>query len=614
MKEKNGDPDLGIVNIIGDITQLDFSGYGLGDYQLSNLTHLPLSEKFAHLNLECGNTSYNSQPYNDDLSRLLPHPILQHLESLAVVDDLSVASEYLASAPHIFPNLHTLESTLEFSNTFHPLPLEQFPKLGAVNMYKTAIQQSLITCVETAAQYNKVTTTTPPPVPPQPPHTSPLTELTFGFNLQSVTYGSPFVTVYLNHDASKVNIRIDPKSTPEQKTSIFHALSQSPLLSNITTITIQPSFREDCAHEFIQSPFLSQSFVNIKHLNIDGGIYCREWLSSFLSRLETSGIKLESMQLTYNYTSFPMQLLATSPLFSQLKSWTTGSLHSPHLRIPDYYVLTDLGRPNPHLLWDATWKEFIMGPNLSNLTRFTAPSTGFHAGRIYELSLKDLVALLTSPMMSNDLTELAIWRDGGATKINDETLEQIFTARVVPGDKTTPLKFQQLKRLELSSAGPIGARGVAAIVQNLPKLTHLDLENGSTDDDAINELVRHEDDNPLYPSPALPNLTHLNLTGNSLTHVACELLSRSQLLDQLEVLKLSQNNRIQWSGMEKLLTSPLLSNMKKIEVSGYFKTRYNANYPKPKHCEIRWRDDARYSSDEEDEDEEDWDEEDWDGE
>ena len=168
-------------------------------------------------------------------------------------------------------------------------------------------------------------------------------------------------------------------------------------------------------------------------------------------------------------------------------------------------------------------------------------------------------------MMSNDLVELKPSCYGRST--TDDVIETIFTARVIPGDETSPLKFGKLQRLHCHYS-KIGARGINAIVQNLPQLTHLDLTICKTFDDAamtMTALIGDEHVDPLQPYPALPNLIYLSLRGSSITDQGCIELSKSQLLDQLEYLTLKclvERGTTQ-IGETALLTTPLYSNMRK---------------------------------------------------
>ena len=223
------------------------------------------------------------------------------------------------------------------------------------------------------------------------------------------------------------------------------------------------------------------------------------------------------------------------------------------------------------------WEQLVQSPNISKLTTLRIPILDHNSSRSDHLIGQDLISLLTSPMMSNDLIELDLYNV--CTAITDDVIETIFTTRVIPGDETSPLKFGKLQKL-CCSKSQIGVRGINAIVQNLPQLTQLDLSYCKNfDDAAITALIIGDDERPHHhhhhpTSPALPNLTHLYLFHNaSITNKGCLRLSQSQLLDQLVVLNLDlgpqqPHHRPRRSsptttivGFKTILTTPLFSNM-----------------------------------------------------
>ena len=178
-----------------------------------------------------------------------------------------------------------------------------------------------------------------------------------------------------------------------------------------------------------------------------------------------------------------------------------------------------------------------------------------------------LISLLTSPLLSNNLFELRLPRHCSRL-ITDDLIESILTARVIPGDETTPLKFGKLQHLYLNQS-QIGPRTIQLIIQNLPQLTHLDLNGcNQIDDAAVTALIGHEHDDLRYPYPALPNLIHLGLFQSSITDQTFINLSQSQLLDQLEKLNMSSVHLPipSQQAAEAIFQTPSFSNMKSIYI------------------------------------------------
>ena len=273
---------------------------------------------------------------------------------------------------------------------------------------------------------------------------------------------------------------------------------------------------------FIQSPYLWSP--KLKHLQLSDFAGPEDSassldLASLLHTLDTANVKLETFDFG-SPSTMSLDLFSSSSCFSQLQSFGL-----------DFFTLSPssqtAARDPSAKDWSGALQRFAQSPNLSNLTRFTIPPLHDH-----KWTRQQLVSLLTSPMLSNNLVELDCSHLN--TLIKYDLMETILTARVIPGDETSPLKFGKLQKLNLNET-KLGRRTIELIVQNLPELTHLNLSHCSNiTDAAITALIGDEHNDLKYPYPALPNLTHLDLSYCSVTEEGLIELSKSQLLDQLE--------------------------------------------------------------------------------
>ena len=114
------------------------------------------------------------------------------------------------------------------------------------------------------------------------------------------------------------------------------------------------------------------------------------------------------------------------------------------------------------------------------------------------------------------------------------------------------------------SAGPINDDAILFIVQYVPevdqKTTTMDIDGDGGDDGKEQGYQQYLlDTNPPTSFP-LPRLTDLRWAPNNLSGVGLELLSKSQLLDQLIVLDIGYHY-INQPLVVPLLTTPLVSNL-----------------------------------------------------
>ena len=168
--------------------------------------------------------------------------------------------------------------------------------------------------------------------------------------------------------------------------------------------------------------------------------------------------------------------------------------------------------------------------------------------------------------MPNNIVEL----DNFKCPMNDVTVKTICTARVIPNDETSPLKYGQL--CKLSCKNPTN-NGLKLILDNLAELTHLEIHDA--DDETITTLLASElaglDD--LYTN--LPNLTHLDLPSSRITSNGLIQLSQSQLFCQLERLDVRNCGATPWDGgvqlppgLKAILTNSRRSNLKHLNLTG----------------------------------------------
>ena len=218
-------------------------------------------------------------------------------------------------------------------------------------------------------------------------------------------------------DLSRVSFSCDNLST----------ITQCPFLSNLTALKLNIFVYVNVDH-LIQSPFLLSP--KLKHLELNIRSY--QNLTALVTALDAANPKLE----TYGWRGqlLPLDTLATSPVFSQLKhchfdygSLTKTSFPTAITNVSNNNTLVNDTNNQPS--WDIKWKQFIQSPNLSNFVTFTLPWL-YYNNVLHEWTEQDAISLLTSPMMSNGLVELNI--SAGRGSITDDVIDAIFTARVMP--------------------------------------------------------------------------------------------------------------------------------------------------------------------------------------
>ena len=619
----NGEKHLAdriLVELIESITILDFSYYvginkkPMGDdsHPFVNLVHLPFSPSLAHLNLS--NTPIGK---SDECMEVLSHPIFQHLVTLDLSDTKIKNIDPLFNAPHIFPNLHTINLSRN-NHLFIPqiATTTQFPNLKVLNLVSTNIDgtlagfsifnppltPSLSSTTTSAAETTPTAAATTHPSSHIPPLRNPPFQLEklilTAPNGRTILYDfdpnslislsrSPHLAqlkeLYISSDVmSSDTIRqvFDPEhSMLKDLTGLYvtsclnpfqlQALGESPLLSNLTSLelycdatlpknlsNVQIKLRNEAFQQFLQSPFLWTS--KLKHLKIWSGLGQLEHLTTrvnhwscftfhdIIRTLNTANIKLETLKLTS--TSSDWESVLTEPCFSNLKE----------LKIESNEL-----KPLNHFTPD----QFLKLHFLPNIERFPF--------RLNQFDQHDLVRILSSPKMSNNLIEFNLW---GYKYPVSEVIKTLCTQRVIPGDETSPLKYGKLKKLHLGFTGVTDA-DVELIVANLTQLTHLNLSQEpdrflvrTITDKTITTLLATEHGNPDHPYTSLPNLVHLDLMGTGITCNGLVQLSKSQLLDQLETLHLDQTSVLPWRdvrqpappGLHALLTTPRVSNLKRL--------------------------------------------------
>ena len=200
-------------------------------------------------------------------------------------------------------------------------------------------------------------------------------------------------------------------------------------------------------------------------------------------------------------------------------------------------------------------------PNISNLTRLTL--TGAVHGAIISCGSEALSTLFASNKMSNGLVDLDLSFSG----IDHAILQQISALRIDPTDPTSPLKYANLTKLNVSDA-PVDSSGIKAICDNFTELVELDLSNlhnGPTQgitDTALSHIIHSN----------LHNLTKLHLGLSPITVNGFQQLAESQLLDQLKVLDCSDGYSLAL-GITHILKSPLVSNL--TSLGFYLGPRFN---------------------------------------
>ena len=150
----------------------------------------------------------------------------------------------------------------------------------------------------------------------------------------------------------------------------------------------------------------------------------------------------------------------------------------------------------------------------------------------------------------------------------NDAIAALCTKRTIPNDKTSPLKFGKLEKLRLRARSWIRDREAQLIIENLHELKHLDLSSTATiTNKTITALLSTENHNPIYPSTSLPNLIHLDLGATLIDDMGAIAFSQSQLLDQLEWFRLSDYSGARNPGVKELLTTPLVSNLRYLDIA-----------------------------------------------
>lgn len=117
---------------------------------------------------------------------------------------------------------------------------------------------------------------------------------------------------------------------------------------------------------------------------------------------------------------------------------------------------------------------------------------------------------LSSPPLSNDLVGLDL-RHYYPDQLDEIRLDDIITTlctqRILPGDETSPLKFGNLRKLDLRGK-TVSEDVIELAIKTLSQLTHLTLPKNATDR-TIDTLVAIERDQGL-------NLTHLDISRSTI--------------------------------------------------------------------------------------------------
>ena len=214
------------------------------------------------------------------------------------------------------------------------------------------------------------------------------------------------------------------------------------------------------------------------------------WLShhdDFIPILNAANIKFETLNLYYTPMTF--DLFLTAPCVSELKEFKY------------------------HPSWDQipfSPQQFLQLPFLSNLQHFPFP--------LSDMDPNDLITILSSPMMSNNLIELDFSHCDDPVK---DVIKTICTTGTNPDDETSPLKYGKLRKLVFPQVDT--ASDIQLIVDNLTQLTHLDLGTPWDEvepfmDKIITALTATERSEPNHPYISLPDLTHLDIGSCAITN------------------------------------------------------------------------------------------------
>jgi hypothetical protein len=560
--------------MIGTITTLDFSGsQTINEQTFPTLKYLPFTSSLAHLDLSSTKIG-KSQTCIDTLA----HPNFQHLVSLNLQKTKLNTIDPLFNAQHAFPKLYTLNLSENWDLSVPTISAAttQFPNLKVLDLSMVhssfAIFRAFCDITEPPTQ----------PLPSQPtptaniapfqleklflsgvdqsdlqtdnvyflarsPHLSQLKEL---YLKDSWLNCADITTLFHSDDSVLKNLAALSIGLATHRYSFkpLSVVAKSPLLSNLVELELlctntdmvpdegeeqededyyqevhypeeEESYQEEEYHQPIQEfPFLWNPQLKHLSLHIMPPIFS---FDRIIPALDAANVKLETLDLGDSKTQSSLNALATASCLSTgLKQITMGSF--------------------PELNRQSVFETLIQSPLLSHLEIFPRDI-------IHRLTSDQLVSILSSTNMSNDLIELDL--DGFEDPVKD-VVKTLCTQRIIPGDETSPLKFGKLRKLNLSYTD-VDDDDVELIVANLTQLTHLELvdwvdhDNPLTltdklTDKTITALLSTESNNPCYPDTSLPNLIHLSINGSQITDKGWIQLSQSQLLDQLEYLNVDQ--------------------------------------------------------------------------
>ena len=613
----------GIAEVIKSITLLDLSHYlKIQPETFCNLVHLPFSPSLAHLNLS--QTPIGKSP---TITQALAHPTFQHLVSLNLEDtQLKNIDPLLFNAPHTFPNLHTLNLS---NNSALSIPTigttNKFPNLKVLNIINIPLDEATVEgfLIDETTDHNHNTTTTPAQTPPEDQQAPFQLEKLFirlpvysssacsSETLIDVLSRSPHLSqlreLYLTCKAvspAMISELFDPECSVLKnltvldfgKTDFDHlalaSLGQSSLLSNLTTLNIMDfvfntkyfdaDLRKEAIQQFIQSPFLwGPQFKHLSLCNISKQLFEFDHLAP---ALDAANVKLETLNLTGTTTS--LYALGTASSLSNLHSLTFGPISD---------LTTDVDTSTEEVEKDG-FQTFIQSPTLSHLQSLNLAQFHYYESQFW--GPDHFAAILSSSMMSNDLVELNL--SYYQYPLND-VVKILCTQPTIPRDPTAPLKFGKLRKLFLLSTNANDA-DLKLIVDNLKGLTHIDLSQPDETadpiitDKTIAALLSTERNDPYHLYTSLPDLVSLKLAGCSIGPRGCVALSKSQLLDQLEVLDLSNNPPITFdahpfnnaprgqtkNGPQQLLTTLFVSNLKTLNLAGLDYWGWEASRTVPK--------------------------------
>ena len=568
----------------------DEDGDGGARPLFANLIHLPFSSSLTHLDL-----SKTPIGKSDICMKVLSHPIFQHLETLDLSETNITNIDQLFNAPHPFPNLRTLNLSNNPDLSIPQIATTiQFPNLQVLDISNTKLDTTTLNAFgSTTTSTISQPTPTPQPAPfqleklsistslttldnntminnlSQSPHLHQLKELrlcpptkTLSDDMIKQLFGTP--------DSVLKNLTcLDLGQCPLVDYSALGALGQSPLLTNLTTLTLsgpaaitntgqeqtQPTKdngpNQSSIQQFINSPFLWGP--QLKHLTLTDMPRGDFVFDNLIPVLDGAKVQLESLNLTRTESSFGALASSSSCLSSSLKHFSMG------------YCLEQTDKQAQQAQVDL----FTNSPLLSNLQ-----NTPFNYYSRCPLTLPQFISLLSSPMMSNDVVDMDLT---GLSFPLHKVIKTISTLRINPSDKSSPLKFAKLQKLNLSG-GQFGDSEVKSIVGSFKELTHLYLgnQNGKLIDKAITHaLVATERANPYYLQTSLPKLTHLDISTSSILEDGCQALTTSQLFNQL--IYFDGNECDGFCPMEQglgecvdaTLCSTLVSKLKYMDIGGY---------------------------------------------